>query len=66
MTDLIMCVCVCSKMRYYEKFVPSGVKELQLYGVYDSTLNDPDLHVYQCGSYTARCLLMHSQILSSK
>ena len=38
----------CSKLRYYRKFVPEGMSEVKLFGVFDSTANDSDDHVYRC------------------
>lgn len=39
---------LCSKLRYYGKFVPPDMKRVALYGVYDNTPHDSDVHVYQC------------------
>lgn len=50
MTALMSSSVLCSKLRYYGNFVPMDMTEVQLYGVYDSTNNDSDQHVYTCAS----------------
>ena len=39
---------MCSKLRYYRKFLPEDVSQVALYGVYDSTMHDSHAYVYQC------------------
>ena len=46
--DLLIHHTSCSKLRYYGNFVPLDMSEVKLYGVYDSTNNDSDQHVYTC------------------
>lgn len=49
---------LCSKLRYYEKFVPPSMKRVALYGVYDDTQHDSDVHVYQCAPTCTHCALV--------
>lgn len=39
--------CVCRKLRYYMRYIPPGVTDIQLYGVCKATVHDPDPGYYR-------------------